>query len=89
MGVQLTWSGLQNRSLLELGSGQMAFFQDHKATEPEWQAEMRVHRDTDVVAEARDIALSLFLHFGWEPVGDALSALNRDLRSLANGIFPD
>ena len=89
MGVQLTWGGLQNRSLLELGPDRAAFFLDRKATEPEWQTEIAVHRDSDVVAQARDIALDLFLYFGWQPVDDALAVLDRDLRSLANGVFPD
>ena len=89
MGIQLTWGGLQNRSLLELGTNRAGFFVDRKATEPEWQKELGVHRGSDVVADAREMALDLFLHFGWQPVGDALAALERDLRSLTNGIFPD
>ena len=89
MGVQLTWGGLQNRSLLELGRGRAGFLLDRKATGPEWQMEIGVHRDSDVFAQAREIALDLFLHFNWQPVGDAVIALDRDLRLLADGVFPD
>ena len=89
MGVQLTWGGLEKRSLLELGANRVGFFADRKATEPEWQKEIGVHHGSDVVADAREVALDLFRHFGWQPPGDALATLERDLRSLVNGIFPD
>ena len=89
MGVQLTWSGLENRSLFELGANRAGIFADRKATEPEWQKEIGVHYGSDVFADAREVALDLFRHFGWQPHGDALAALERDLRSLVNGIFPD
>ena len=89
MGVHLIWGGLQNRSLLELVPNRLGFLQAYEARGPEWDFEIEVHRDSDIVTEARRIALSLFFHFGWQPFGDAVTAIDSDLRSLANRTYPE
>ena len=89
MGLSFLWGGLEDRSLLELDPNRLGFLRDYRASVPEWHLEIEVTRQSNIVEEARKSALDLFWHFGWEPDGSALSTLDRDLESLANGIVPN
>ena len=89
MGVKLLWGGLQDRRLLELDPNRLGFLQDYRANVSEWSFEIEVNRDSNIVAEARKVALDLFWLFRWEPDGGVSVTLDSDLESLANGIVPN
>ena len=89
LGVKFVWGGLQDRELLELAPNRVGFLRGYRANLSQWSYQTEVYHDSDIVAEARRVALDLFQLFGFEPDGVALGSLDSDLASLSNGNFPD
>ena len=90
LGVKFVWSGLKERSLLELNPSRGRLPNTYYICQvPEWTCELEITRDTDIAAEALKAALDLFWLFGWEPEPGALDAIRSDLAALASGTLPD
>lgn len=89
LAVRYDWIGLENRTLLELSHRRMGFLNTYTCQVDRWTKQIEVTLQTDLAFEARRAVLDVFWLFGWEPQGEALALVSRDIETMISGLMPN
>jgi hypothetical protein len=88
--LKYLWGGLLGRSLVMLMHRRRGFTKDYRCQGVnEWNYQLIVNSETDMLREAQSAALELLWLFGWEPSEQAKENIGQDLRTFLTGTFPD